>query len=80
MDVAELQKSYDLYGTKPFSTKMRSSCSKNYKIEYKATVMVFVIIVHKYKESNVDFNIFLNCCETWQLCCHLLDHSICVYL
>ena len=50
----------------PFSTKMRSSCSKSYKIEYKATVMVFFIIVltvHKYEESNVDFNLFLNCCK-----------------
>ena len=48
----------------PFSTKMHSSCSTSYKIEYKATVMVFFIIVltvHKYKESNVDFNLFLNC-------------------
>ena len=47
----------------PFSTKMHSSCNKSYKIEYKAIVMVFFIIVltvHKYKESNVDFNLFLN--------------------
>ena len=29
----------------PFSTKVHSSCSKSYKIEYKATVTVFVIIV-----------------------------------
>ena len=45
---------------------MHSSCSKSYQIEYKAIVMVFVIIVltvHKYEESNVDFNIFLNCCK-----------------
>ena len=50
----------------PFSTKMHSSCSKSYQIEYKAIVMVFFIIVltvHKYEESNVDFNIFLNCCK-----------------
>ena len=49
-----------------FSTKMDSSCSKIYKIEYKAAVMVFFIIVltvHKYEESNVDFNLFLNCCK-----------------
>ena len=51
------QKSYDLYGAMPFSTKMHDSCSKIYKIKYKATVMVFFIIaltVHKYEESNVD--------------------------
>ena len=50
----------------PFSTKMHSSCNKSYKIEYKATVMVFFIIVltvHKYEESSVDFNLFLNCCK-----------------
>ena len=41
----------------PFSTKMHSSCSKSYKIEYKA------LTVHKYEESNVDFNLFLNCCK-----------------
>ena len=49
-----------------FSTKMHCSGSKSYKIEYKVTVMVFFIIVltvHKYKESNVDFNLFLNCCK-----------------
>ena len=48
---------------------MHSSCSKSYNIEYK--VMVFFIIVffiivltvHKYEESNVDFNLFLNCCK-----------------
>ena len=50
----------------PLSTKMHSSSSKSYNIEYKATVMVFSIIVltvHKYEESNVDFNLFLNCCK-----------------
>ena len=51
----------------PFSTKMRSSCNnKSYKIEYKATVIVFLfhrLTVHKYEESNVDFNLFLNCCK-----------------
>ena len=36
------QKSYDLQGAMPFSTKMHSSCNKSYKIEYKATVMVFL--------------------------------------
>ena len=52
-------------------TKMHSSCNKSYKIEYKATVIVFVIIVltvHKYEESNVDFNLFLKLLHTWQLC------------
>ena len=50
----------------PFSTKMHSSCNKSYKLEHKATVMVFFIIVlavHKYEESNVDFNLFLNYCK-----------------
>ena len=50
----------------PFSTKMHSSCNKSYKIEYKAIVMLFFIIVltvHKYKENRVDFNLFLNCCK-----------------
>ena len=50
----------------PFLTKMHSSCNKSYNIEYKATIMVFFIImltVHKYEESNVDFNLFLNCCK-----------------
>ena len=49
----------------PFSTKMHSSCNKSYKIEYKATVIIFIIAltVHKYDESNVDFNLFLNCCK-----------------
>ena len=49
-----------------FSTKMRSCYSKRYKIEYKAIIMVFfpiVLTVHKYEESNVDFNLFLNCCK-----------------
>ena len=48
----------------PFSSKMHGSCSKSYKTEYKATVMVYFIIVltvHKYEESNVDFNLFINC-------------------
>ena len=38
---------------------------QDYKIEYKATVMIYFIIVltvHKYEESNVEFNLFLNCC------------------
>ena len=48
----------------PFSTKMCSSYSKSYKIEYKATIMFFfVLTVHKYEESNVDLNLFLNCCK-----------------
>ena len=49
----------------PFSTKMRSSYSKSYKIEYKATIMFFfiVLIIHKYEESSVDFNLFLNRCK-----------------
>ena len=45
----------------PFQLKCIS-----YKIEYKATVMVCFIIVltvHKYEDSNVDFNLFLNCCK-----------------
>ena len=49
-----------------FSTKIHSSCNKSYKIEYKTTVIVFFIIVltiHKYEESNFDFNLFLNCCK-----------------
>ena len=56
---------YD-YCALPFLTKMHSSCNKSYKIEYKATVMVFFIIVltvHKYEESNIEFNVFLNCCK-----------------
>ena len=48
----------------PFSTKMRNSYSKSYKIEYKPTIFVsIVLIVHKYEESNVDFKLFLNCCK-----------------
>ena len=55
----------------PFSTKMHSSYNKSYKVEYKASVMVFFIIVltvHKYEESNVDFNLFTKLLQTWQLC------------
>ena len=48
----------------PFSTKMRSSYSKSYKIEYKPTIFFFILlIVHKYEESNVDFKLFSNCCK-----------------
>ena len=41
----------------PFSNQ-----NKNYKIQYKVTVMVIfnsVITIHKYEDSNVDFNILL---------------------
>ena len=49
----------------PFSSKMRNSYSKSYKIEYKPIIIFFsiVLIVHKYEESNVDFKLFLNCCN-----------------
>ena len=69
----------------PFSTKMHSSCNKSHKIEFKATVMVFCIIVltvHKYEESNFDFNLFLNCyklgnyvmslARQFHMCIHLI--------
>ena len=49
----------------PFSKKNTQS-NKSYKIDYKVTVMMFfniVITVHKYEESNLNFNIFLNCCQ-----------------
>ena len=45
----------------PFSTKMHSSYSKSYKIDTKQ--QCFLLTVHKYEESNVDFNLFLNCCK-----------------
>ena len=49
----------------PFSTKMRSSYSKGYEIEYKPTIIFcFIVLIHKYEESNVDFKLFLNC---WKL-------------
>ena len=49
----------------PFSSKMRNSYSKSYKIEFKPIIIFFsiVLIVHKYEESNVDFKLFLNCCN-----------------
>ena len=30
-------------GLRPFQTKIHSSCNKNYKIEYKVTVIVFFV-------------------------------------
>ena len=45
----------------PFQTKIRSSCNKSYKIEYKVTVIeIFniMITVHIYEENNVDFHLF----------------------
>ena len=49
----------------PFSSKIRNSYSKIYKIEYKPIIIFFfiVLIVHKYEESNDDFKLFLNCCK-----------------
>ena len=67
----------------PFHLKCIIVVIKVTKIEYKATVMEFFIIVltvHKYEEISVDFNLFLNCCKLGNCLCHLLDHSICVYL
>ena len=44
-------------------TKMHSSCNKSYKIEYKATVIVFVIIVFiNTKKVTSTLIFFLNCC------------------
>ena len=76
----------------PFSTKVCSSYSKSYKFEYKATIICFcffiVLTVHKYEESNVDFNLFLNCCKLgncvislarpFHMCIHLtvIDSSL----
>ena len=50
----------------PFKLKMPIGCNKSYNSEYKAAVIVFfiiVLIVHKYEESDIDFNLFLNCCK-----------------
>ena len=45
----------------PFSTKMRSSYSKVTRL-IQSNNNGF-LTVHKYEESNVDFNISLNCCK-----------------
>ena len=29
----------------------------------------FLLTVHKYEESNVEFNLFFKLLQTWQLCC-----------
>ena len=47
----------------PFSTKIRSSYSKSYKFDTKQQKLFFWLTVHKYEASNVDFNLFLNCCK-----------------
>ena len=77
----------------PILTKMHSNCNKNHNIEYKATVMLFFIIVlnvHNYDESKVDFYLLLNCCKLgncvmslarlFHMCITLtvIDSSLCV--
>ena len=45
-----------------FSTKMRSSYSKVTRL-IQSNSNVFLLTGHKYEKSNVDFNLFLNCCK-----------------
>ena len=62
-----------------FQTKTQSNYSKSYKIEYKVTFFLHLLKIHKYEESNIDLNLFLNCCEVGNCYFTCLDHSKCAY-